>query len=252
MKPRLNLATAPLENQRRFFAVALGVGLPALLIFVLLIGATYSDWRATRERRAEVAQLQADLRDYKDRREELEKSFAAPETKRAMERAAFLNGLIEQRSFPWTRMFMDLERELPTGVHVVSLSPRMQAGGVEVHMVVGADSDRGKLEFLRSLENAKEFTHLVVVSESRPSRQEDAADAVKVELVAQYAAPEEKETSPAKAGKIIAQKPEPMPSGKALATPAAKIAGDLAGDPPVGGAAEKRAGRPPQKRPEKE
>ena len=188
MKPRLNLATAPLENKRRFFAAALGLGVPALLLFAALIAAAYSDWHSTRERRAEVSRLEADLRDYHRRRADLEKAFADPATKRIIERATFLNGLIEQRSFPWTKMFMDLERELPAGVHVMSLSPRMSAGGVEVHMTVAATTDLAKLEFLRTLESSPEFTHLLVISESRPARQENSADTVQLELVARYGA----------------------------------------------------------------
>lgn len=207
MKPRLNLATAPLENQRRFFAAALGAGLPALLLFAALAGAAYSDWRSTGKRRADVAGLEGGLRDDQRKRAELEKSFARPETKKVMERAAFLNGLIEQRSFPWTKMFMDLERELPTGVHLVTLSPRMQGGGVEVRMVVAAANDRGKLEFLRTLENSTEFKHLTVLSESRPSRQEDPTDTVQVELAAQYKVAEAGEATSAKPGKNPADSP---------------------------------------------
>lgn len=228
MKPRLNLATAPLENQRRFLAVAFGVGLPALVIFGLLTGAAYRDWRSTRERRTEVARLESDLRDFQNRRADLEKSFATPESKRVMERAAFLNGLIEQRSFPWTRMFQDLERELPTGVHVVSLAPRMQGGVVEVHMVVGAANDRGKLEFLRTLENSSEFTSLVVVSESRPSQQEDPTDTVKVELVAQYSAAEEKRAAAPKSGEAPSEKPAGLPRAKWTQKPASKAVAKIA------------------------
>lgn len=219
MKARLNLATAPLENRRRLFVVALGVGLPALILLAVLVGAAYSDWRSTGERRAEVARLEADLREYGKKRAEVEKTFAAPETKRVLERAAFLNGLIEQRSFPWTKMFTDLERELPAGVHVVSLSPRMQGGGVEVHMVVGAASDKGKLDFLRTLENSAAFSRLLVVSETRPQRQEQPGDAVQLELVAQYAAAEGAdksgpEPSP-KPAQTAPEKPEIKSSAKA-------------------------------------
>ena len=223
MKPRLNLATAPLENQRRFFAAALGVGLPALVIFAALAGAAYSDWRSTGERRAEVARLEAELRDFQNRRGELQKSFLTPETKKVMERAAFLNGLIEQRSFPWTKMFMDLERELPSGVHVVSLSPHMLAGGVEVRMVVAAATDRGKLEFLRTLENSAEFKRLMVLAESRPSRQEDATDIVQLELVAQYAAPEGSEASPEKQVEKSREAPAKKPAAKAPIKAAASL-----------------------------
>jgi Tfp pilus assembly protein PilN len=218
MKPRLNLATAPLENNRQFFAVALGIGLPALVIFAVLTAAGYRDWHATGQRRAEVTRLRADLSDYEQRRADLEKSFSAPETKVILERAAFLNGLIEQRSFPWTKMFMDLEHEMPEGVHMVSLTPRMQAGVVEVHMVVAATSDRIKLEFLRSLENSAEFKHLVVLSETRPSRQEDPADTVQVEMVAQYSSAEPSGAS----RETASEKPAAMAVEKAAGKAGAK------------------------------
>ena len=217
MKPRLNLATAPLENNRQFFALSLGIGLPALVIFAVLAGAAYSDWRATGQRRAEVGRLEADLRDYQQRRADLEKSFSDPKTKLILERAAFLNGLIEQRSFPWTKMFMDLERQMPAGVHMVSLTPRMQPGGVDVHMVVAASNDRSKLEFLRSLENSAEFKHLVVLSDSRPPKQEDPADAVHVELVAQYASTEAAAASTQTASEKPAAMADEKPAAKAPA-----------------------------------
>lgn len=228
MKPRLNLATSPLENQRRFLSVAIGVGLPALAVFVVLAGAVYQDWRSTRDRRAEAARLESELRDFRSRRTTVEAFFARAESKQVMERAAFLNGLIEQRSFPWTKMFMDLERELPEGVHVLSLSPHLQNGGVEVHMTVGASSDLGKLEFLRSLEHSPEFTGLVVVSESRPSRQEDAADTVKVELVAQYAVADEQRAPGAKSGAAPPKKPPALPRADSADKPAAEASASLA------------------------
>lgn len=244
MKPRLNLATAPLENQRRFVAVAIGVGLPAVVIFVMLTAAIHSDWRSTRQRRAEAARLSSDLRDYRIRRAELERFFAEPESKQVMERAAFLNALIEQRSFPWTKLFMDLERELPAGVHVLSLSPRMRSGNVEVHMIVGAASDLGKLEFLRTLENSAEFTGLIVVSESRPAHQEDPTDTVKLELVAQFAAAavagKDKHPPAAKSGQSPSEKPASLPRAHSADKPAADAAAKLVAVQPDANAEVKR------------
>ncbi len=187
MRPRLNLATAPLENQRRFLAAALAIGLPALMLFAFLGVAVASDWRATRARRAEIARLETDIKHFQKERAALSKFFESPETRRVMERAAFLNALIDQRSFPWTKIFIDLERELPIGVRVVSLAPHMVSGHVELKMVVGAQNDKGKLEFLKTLESSPEFTKLLVVSEQRPAHSEEG-DQVLVELVAQYKA----------------------------------------------------------------
>ncbi len=190
MKPRLNLATAPFQNTRRFFSAALAVGLPALVLGGLLAGATYRDWRATRERRAEVSSLEAELSDFRHERADLERFFSSPETRLVTDRAAFLNGLIDQRSFPWTKMFMDLERLPPQGVRVVSLAPHLNGGHVELKMVISALSDKSKLEFLKTLEESPEFSHLLVVSESRSSAAEEAGR-VQVELVTRYSGEEQ-------------------------------------------------------------
>lgn len=187
MKVRLNLATAPLENHRRFLLGASLLGILALVLFVGLAQRAYRDWRESSEIRAETSELQSQMRRLRDDRAEMERSFRRPEAKRTIERAAFLNGLIEQRSFPWTRIFMDLERLLPEGVRVVSISPQMKDGQVEVKLVVGALSDDAKLDFLKTLEGSKEFTGVQVLSETRPTRP-DVGDRVVLELVAWYSA----------------------------------------------------------------
>lgn len=187
MKVRLNLATVPLENNRRFLLGATLLGLFALTLFVILARQTYRDWRESSEIRAETAALQNQMRELRNARGELERSFKRPEARRTMDRAAFLNGLIEQRSFPWTRIFMDLEQLLPEGVRVISIAPQMKDGRVEVKLVVGVTSDDAKLEFLKTLEGAKEFTGVQVLSEARPSRP-DQTDRAVLELLAWYSA----------------------------------------------------------------
>ena len=65
-----------------------------------------------------------------------------PAAKQVIDRSAFLNSLIDERSFPWTKIFMDLEKTLPPGVRVVSISPRLVNGRAEVALEVGVASDR--------------------------------------------------------------------------------------------------------------
>jgi Tfp pilus assembly protein PilN len=115
----------------------------------------------------------------------LDEFFKRPDTRRVMDRASFLNSLIVRRSFPWTRIFMDLEKRLPEGVRVVSISPRMREGRVELKLVVGAASDEGKLQFLKTLEKAKEFTSVQVLAERRQDRTTEP-DKVLLDLVAWY------------------------------------------------------------------
>jgi Tfp pilus assembly protein PilN len=186
MKVRLNLATSPLENRRRFALGAAVVGSIAVVALVLLSWHAYKVWHADRDHRAKMARLERGMNSLREQRRALELFFNLPENVKLRDRSAFLNGLIEQRSFPWTKIFMDLERSLPEGVRVVSISPKMSNGRVEVKLIVGATSDESKLKFLRALEDSREFSRIQVLAETLPSRPGES-DKVMLELVAWYA-----------------------------------------------------------------
>jgi len=156
------------------------------LFLGLALGAkVLRDRGASTERRIEAQRLEEGIAGYRSQRAELERFFADPATRLLTQRAAFLNSIIDQRSFPWTDLFVDLEKRLPGGVHVLSLAPVLVENHVEVKMRVGALSDKSKLEFLKSLENAPEFSHLELLAESPSGRNEDR-DAVQMDLTAQY------------------------------------------------------------------
>jgi len=103
------------------------------------------------------------------------------------QRAAYLNGLIQQRAFPWIKIFMDLERILPEGVRVVSIEPKLVGDNVQLKVVVGAATDEGKLNFLKELETSPEFSQIQLLTETRPARA-DQTDRVMLELQALYSA----------------------------------------------------------------
>ena len=188
MKIRLNLATSPLESNRRFAVGAALVGTVAIGALLLLSWRVYTASRADRDHRVKMAALQRDIAQLHEQRRKLEEFFNQEENRELRDRAAFLNGLIEQRSFPWTKIFMDLERSLPEGVRVISIAPKMNAGRVEVRLAVGAASDEGKLKFLRALEGSRQFSRIQVLAETRPDRPAES-DRVILELLAWYATP---------------------------------------------------------------
>ena len=111
--------------------------------------------------------------------------FQDSETVKRRQRAAYLNSLIEQRAFPWIKIFMDLEQILPEGARVVSIEPKLAGDNVQLKVLVGATSDESKLKFLKALESSAEFSHIELLSESRPERPEQT-DRVLLELQAQY------------------------------------------------------------------
>jgi Tfp pilus assembly protein PilN len=185
MKVRLNLSTSPLESNRRFALGAGVIGAIAIVALLALSYRTYSIWQNDKVLRAKQDALEVQIGKLQQQRQSLSAFFENPETMQRRQRAAYLNSLLQQRAFPWIKIFMDLERILPEGVRVVSVAPKLSGENVQLTFLVGAISDDSKLKFLKALEGSPEFSHIELLSETRPERPEQT-DRVLLALQAQY------------------------------------------------------------------
>ena len=185
MKVRLNLASAPLEKNRRFVVFSTVIGSVGLVSMLLLAWNVYSMRRSNTAIRLEQARMESDMQTLRRRRAELEVFFNRPETIQRRDLSAFLNGMIAQRAFPWTQIFMDLERNLPDGVRVVSIEPRLAGDHLELKLTIGAKTDEGKLQFLKALEDSHEFSDIEVLGENRTGGR-SGDDQVMMALNARY------------------------------------------------------------------
>ena len=185
MKHSLNLATARHENNRPFLVAATFVGTLGLLAFLVLSHAAYASWKSSRELRAEIGGWQDQIRTSRQRQEALGKYFRTPSAQQVLERSAFLNSLIDERSFPWSKVFVDLEHTLPPGVRVVDISPRLENGRAEVALTVGAETDASKIQFLEAIEKSNVFSGMVVKEEKRAD-QPGQADKILLNLTVWY------------------------------------------------------------------
>ncbi len=164
MQVRLNIATKPLESHRRFLA---GAGLLAVLagiVFLALGWHVYSTLRAQEALRRKEQENNNRAALLQHRRKELDDFFARTENAKLKERAAFVNGIIDERSFDWTQMFMDLEKLVPVGVHVVSIQPQLEKGHMFVRLLVAATTDESKIKFLHAMENSTAFSNVELLS----------------------------------------------------------------------------------------
>ena len=163
------------------------MGIPGLLLAAALCVKVVHVRAASSERRLEISRLETDMGQLRTQRVDLEQFFSDSSTRLVTQQAGFLNTLIDERSFPWTQFFLDLEHHLPGGVRVISLSPALSGDHVLVKMHIGALSDKSKLDFLKALEESPEFSNLELLSETRPPKGEDS-DVVELELSADYRA----------------------------------------------------------------
>src|SRR6202521_786630 len=185
MKVRLNLSTSPLESNRRFALGATVIGTIAVVALFVLSYRTYSVWRSDKVLRARQDALELQIGKLQQQRQGLSEFFENSQTVQRRQRAAYLNALIQQRAFPWIKIFMDLERILPEGVRVVSIEPKLSGDNVQLHFVVGALTDEGKLKFLKTLETSPEFSNIKLMNESNATPP-DQGDRVLRDLQAPY------------------------------------------------------------------
>lgn len=186
MKLRLNIATAPQENNRPFIAGAALIGAVALIALVILARQTYVTWQSNIELRSETARLEAQIAERQVEQQELKAYFDRKDVQQIRDRADFLNSLISERAFPWTKIFMDLENTLPSGVRVVSIAPKLVNGRADVEMVIGASSDESKQRFLEAIEKSRDFSD-ITVDDEKTSDQPGNSDRIEVRLNFWYA-----------------------------------------------------------------
>jgi Tfp pilus assembly protein PilN len=166
----LNLATRPLVSHRRFFVGSTLLGILGGILFLYQGWQFYNLRKANEVFRAQVGQLQQQMDRLQVQRAELERFYAKDENRNLQERAKFIGGVIEARSFNWTKMFMDLEHTLPPGVHVLRIDPTLENGSVAVKFIAGGSSEESKVKLLQAFEDSRSFTHIELLS-SGPAKQ---------------------------------------------------------------------------------
>ncbi len=167
MRLDINLATRPYEDAREFWTRwGLGVGLLGLLTLFLL-GLTVNDWRKAGQDRRDIANLQAQIAERDSERAKAQAVLDMPANRSTRDQSQFLNGLIQRKSFSWTRVFEDLEQVMPTNLHVVSLRPELnEQNQMQLDMRVAGDTRSAGYELVRRMEGSKHFQQAQLVSES--------------------------------------------------------------------------------------
>jgi Tfp pilus assembly protein PilN len=170
MYARLNLATKPLISHRRFLLGAALLGLIGSALFVFLGWHFYTLRKADAEFRARLAKNEQQIDRLLEKRADLERFYAKEENRNLQERAKFIGDVIEARSVNWTKMFMDLERTLPSGVHVLRIEPTLDHGSVSVKFSVAGSSEEAEAQLLKAFEDSKAFSHIELTSEGGPKQ----------------------------------------------------------------------------------
>jgi len=95
-----------------------------------------------------------------------EKILNLPENRSTRDQSQFLNALIERKAFSWTRVLENLEKVMPSRIHLESISPQLDEDNqLGLKMMVAGDSRERALELVRRMEESKRFAQTQVISE---------------------------------------------------------------------------------------
>jgi type IV pilus assembly protein PilN len=166
MRLDINLASQPYEDARQFW-LRWGTGLGAVAILTLaLITITITQWFDARRDHAEITKYRTDIAQRDRTRQQAEAFLNQPENRATRDQSQFLNALIERKSLSWTYVLEDLEKVMPSRVHLVSIHPELdEENQLTLKMVVAGDSRDKALELARRMEDSRHFSQTYIETE---------------------------------------------------------------------------------------
>jgi hypothetical protein len=184
MRLDINLATRPYEDAREFWARwGLGVGLLGV-VTLLLLGLAVRGWTHAGRDRHTISQLQRQIAERDKERAEDQAVLDMAANRSTRDQSQFINGLIQRKSFSWTRVFEDLERVMPRNLHVVSLRPELNdQNQMQLDMKVAGDTRAAAVELVHRMEGSSHFQGAQMVQEGQSS---EAGAGVAATVVAIY------------------------------------------------------------------
>src|SRR4030088_2108820 len=156
MRLDINLATRPYEDAREFWGRwGGGVGLLAACT-LLLLGFAVQSWIHAGRDRQEIRKLQQQIAERDSERSNAQAYLDLSANRSTRDQSQFLNGLIQRKSFSWTRVFEDLERVMPNSLHVVSLKPELnEQNQLQLEINTAADNRAGAVDLVHRMEGSK-------------------------------------------------------------------------------------------------
>lgn len=122
----VNLATRPFVNRRPVIRVATLVWVLALALSLVNLWRYGDFFRSVAAHRSTLGDLEKEINLTEEQNAGLRRRIEALKLDENNVTALYLNGLIHQRVFPWSRLFDDIEDVLPKDVYLTGLSPEIE------------------------------------------------------------------------------------------------------------------------------
>ena len=171
MRVAINLATQPYEDAREFWA-RWGGGVAALgVVTLLLFTLAVHGWIKAGRDRQSIRQVKQQIAERDNERAKAQVFLELAANRSTRDQSQFLNGLIQRKSFSWTRVFEDLELVMPVDLHVVSLRPELnEQNQLQLEMKVAGTTRAAAVELVHRMEGSPHFQDTLLVHEGQAAQ----------------------------------------------------------------------------------
>ena len=161
----LNLASRPFFNNRKFYTASLLLGLALVVLSAANLFLYLAHRSQSLRLNRELSNQTAEATRLEKEQQEIWARLQQPETEDFLNLVDYLNPLIAQRTFSWTRFLNQLENLLPHQVQIVAITPRIVESEIVVEIFCNARSGADYIEFISRLEEASDFYAVNLMTE---------------------------------------------------------------------------------------
>lgn len=176
MRLNINLATQPYEAARHYrqrmtiLIAALGIAAIALGSYIV------SQRLSTRSINRQLTDVQRQIEQLNQEESQARAILDKPANRVIADQSEFLNELFARKSLSWTRIFTEMEKIVPSNLHVVSMKPEYtKTNDLVLHILVATDSRDRAVELVRHMEKSNHFRQPQVVAEALVANTSDQA-----------------------------------------------------------------------------
>lgn len=188
MRVDINLASHPYEDARRFWFRWGGALIALGMVTLCLIYYTAVGWVDARKEHKLGQQYAEQIAARDKQKADAQALMNLAQNASTRDRSQFLNDLFYRKAFSWTQVFEDLEQIMPSGLHVVSITPELAENNeLAIKLVVAGNSHEHALELVRKMEESQHFQQTRIEAENAENGSgSNAGDTVKVDISALY------------------------------------------------------------------
>jgi type IV pilus assembly protein PilN len=187
MRIDINLASQPYEDSRQLWLRWGSIVAVLGLLTLALLYTTISGWLAASKDRQLIQQQEREIAERDAAKARAEATLNLPENRSIRDRSQFLNDLFQRKAFSWTKVFEDLERVMPSRLHVVSIEPEMAGSNqLMLKLRVGGESRERAQELVRKMESSQHFQQTHIREEISAQSSRAQGDNVEFNISATY------------------------------------------------------------------